>query len=81
VLFNDLSACNDYADGLAHAARVTAPTTVILGERDMMIPLKSGRALAGAIHGARVVVIPGSGHVPMVERPDELLAALRTTPA
>lgn len=78
ALFNDLSACNDYTDGLAHSARVTAPTVVILGERDMMIPQKSGRALAGAIHGARLVVIPGSGHVPMVERPDELLAALRT---
>jgi pimeloyl-ACP methyl ester carboxylesterase len=76
VLFSDLSACNDYADGLAHAARVAAPTVIILGERDMMIPMKSGKALADAIHGARLVVIPGSGHVPMTERPDELLAAL-----
>jgi pimeloyl-ACP methyl ester carboxylesterase len=78
VLFSDLSACNDYAEGLSDAARVTAPTLIILGERDMMIPVKSGKALAAAIHGSRVVVIPGSGHVPMAERPDELLAALRT---
>ena len=78
VLFGDLSACNDYADGPGDAARVKVPTLVILGERDMMIPLRSGKALAGAIHAARVVVIPGCGHVPMTERPDELLAALRT---
>jgi pimeloyl-ACP methyl ester carboxylesterase len=78
VLFNDLTACNDYADGLAHAARVAGPTLIILGERDMMIPVKSGKALAAAIHRARLVVIPGAGHMPMTERPDELIAALRT---
>ena len=78
VLFSDLSACNDYADGLTDAARVMAPALVILGERDMMIPLKAGKALADAIHGARLVIIPACGHMPMTERPDELIAVLRT---
>lgn len=77
VLFDDLSACNDYRDGPDHAARVKAPTTVVLGERDMMIPLKAGKALAAAIGGARLVVIPGAGHLPMTETPDALVAALR----
>jgi pimeloyl-ACP methyl ester carboxylesterase len=76
LLFNDLSACNDYRDGMAHAAKVRAPTLLILGERDMMIPLKAGRALGEAIPGARVTVIPGSGHMPMTERPDALLEAI-----
>ena len=49
----------------------------MLGERDMMIPLKAGKALAAAIGGARLVVIPGAGHLPMTEAPDELVAALR----
>jgi pimeloyl-ACP methyl ester carboxylesterase len=42
-----------------------------------MTPLKSGRALAEAIVGARVVVLPQVGHLPMFETPGETLAALR----
>jgi len=77
VLFNDLAACNAYQGALAAAAQVKVPVTVILGERDMMTPAKSGRALAAAIPNARTVVLRGAGHMMMVERPDELLAAMR----
>jgi pimeloyl-ACP methyl ester carboxylesterase len=77
VLFSDLSACNSYANALAAAAKVKVPTTVILGERDMMTPPRAGKTLAAAIAGARTVVVPGAGHMLMNERPDELLAALR----
>lgn len=77
VLFNDLSACNAYQGALAAAAKVAVPTTLILGERDMMTPAKAGKALAAAIPNARTVVLSGAGHMMMVERPDELLAALQ----
>lgn len=77
VLFNDLSACNAYDGALAAAAKVEAPATVIIGERDMMTPAKAGRALAAALPNARVVLIPGAGHTMMSERPEELLQALR----
>ena len=77
VLFNDLSACNAYQGALAAAAKVAVPTTLILGERDMMTPAKAGKALAAAIPNARTIVLSGAGHMMMVERPDELLAALR----
>ena len=76
VLFSDLAACNSYADALASAAKVTVPTTLILGERDMMTPAKAGRALAAAIPHARTLVLSGAGHMMMAERPDQLLAAL-----
>jgi pimeloyl-ACP methyl ester carboxylesterase len=77
VLFNDLSACNAYQGALAAAAGITAPTTFILGERDMMTPAKGGKALAAAVPNSRTVVLRGAGHMMMVEQPDELLAALR----
>jgi pimeloyl-ACP methyl ester carboxylesterase len=77
VLYADLAACNAYQDGLAAAARVKAPAHVLLGSRDMMTPLKSGKALAAAIPSCRVTVLEGAGHMLMSERPDELLAALR----
>jgi pimeloyl-ACP methyl ester carboxylesterase len=78
VLFKDLSACNAYANALQAAASVRVPTTLILGERDMMTPAKAGKALAAAIPHAKTVVVPGAGHMIMAERPDELLAALRS---
>ncbi len=77
VLFNDLSACNAYQNALAAAAKITVPTTLILGERDMMTPAKAGRALAAALANSRTVILRGAGHMMMAERPDELLAALQ----
>jgi pimeloyl-ACP methyl ester carboxylesterase len=77
VLFNDLSACNAYQGALAAAAKITVPATLILGERDMMTPAKAGKALAAAIPNAKTIVLSGAGHMMMVERPDELLAALQ----
>jgi pimeloyl-ACP methyl ester carboxylesterase len=77
VLHKDLAACNAYRGALEAAAKVTARTTLILGERDAMTPLKSGRALAEAIAGADVVALKGAGHLPMFEAPRETLAALK----
>jgi pimeloyl-ACP methyl ester carboxylesterase len=76
VLFSDLSACNAYADALSAAEKISVPTTLILGEKDMMTPARAGKALAAAIPNARTVVLPGAGHMLMAERPDELLIAL-----
>lgn len=76
VLFNDLAACNAYTTVLDAAAKVKAPTTLILGERDMMTPLKSGRQLAAAIAQSKQVVLPGAGHMLTAERPDDVLFAL-----
>ncbi len=77
VLHADLAACNAYAGALAAAAKVACPTTLILGERDQMTPLKGGRVLAQAIPGAETVVLAGAGHMLPTERPTETLAALR----
>ncbi len=77
VMFADLTACNAYRGAAAAAARIAVPATLILGERDMMTPLRNGKALAAAMPGARIIVLRGAGHTMMVERPDEVLAALQ----
>ena len=53
VLHADLAACNAYRSADEAARKVVCPTTLILGERDLMTPLKSGKALAALIAGAR----------------------------
>jgi pimeloyl-ACP methyl ester carboxylesterase len=78
VLFSDLSACNAYQNALAAAAKIAIPTTLILGERDMMTPARAGKALAAALPNSRTIVLRGAGHMMMAERPDELLAALQS---
>jgi pimeloyl-ACP methyl ester carboxylesterase len=41
---------------------ITAPTLVIHGSRDRMVPPSGGRATARAIPGARLLIIEGMGH-------------------
>ena len=41
---------------------ITAPTLVIHGSKDKMVPASGGRATARAIPGARLLIIKGMGH-------------------
>jgi pimeloyl-ACP methyl ester carboxylesterase len=56
---------------------IKAPTLVMHGEADALIPVADGRALAAAIPGARLITYPGVGHVPMEQIPDKSAADLR----
>jgi pimeloyl-ACP methyl ester carboxylesterase len=49
---------------------IAAPTLVVWGEDDTIVPLRVGVALAQAIPHARIEVLPHAGHVPMWETPD-----------
>lgn len=76
VLYNDLAACNAWREGEARAEAVKCPTLFLLGERDVMTPVKAARQLAERMK-AEVVVLPGVGHMMMEQAPDETLDALR----
>jgi proline iminopeptidase len=62
----------DLRDGLA---RVGAPTLIVHGRQDP-IPLASSEAAAAAMPDARLVILEDAGHVPYVEQPDALFAAI-----
>jgi pimeloyl-ACP methyl ester carboxylesterase len=57
--------------------QVAAPTLVVLGERDTLAPAVHVCTCTAALPRVRVEVLPRTGHVPMVERPDELSRLLR----
>lgn len=56
------------ADCRQHAARLTMPVTVAVGELDEATPPAAGKALADAIAGSRFTVIPGAAHIPLFEQ-------------
>lgn len=72
TLFNDLSACNDYRNGLETAARLACAVTLIAGTADRMTSVKSARKLAARLPGATLVEIAGAGHALMAEAPVEV---------
>lgn len=70
-----LAACraHDVADRLD---RIAAPTLVLHGDVDPLVPLANGEHLAAGIAGARLKVYGDTGHIPEVERADEFNADL-----
>jgi pimeloyl-ACP methyl ester carboxylesterase len=56
--------------------RVRAPTLVIHGSLDRLIPLEAARELARRRPDWTLDVLEGVGHVPMMEAPDLFMAAL-----
>jgi pimeloyl-ACP methyl ester carboxylesterase len=72
---HDFRLCDAYAGGVAAMAKVSCPTTLIVGERDQMTPPKATRELAAALK-AKVVTV-ATGHHLMAEAPDAVLTALR----
>ena len=57
------------------AAAVVAPTLVIHGERDRLVPLRAARAAAKRRHWD-LEVLTGVGHVPQLEAPKRFVAAV-----
>jgi pimeloyl-ACP methyl ester carboxylesterase len=77
---------SDGAEEPLDVHRITVPTMVIHGSADPLFPLPHGEALAEAIPGARLVVVPGMGHqVPPPATWDVVVPALlqhtRSTPS
>jgi pimeloyl-ACP methyl ester carboxylesterase len=48
--------------------RITAPTLVVWGERDNLVPLLHAAELRNRIPNAQLAVLRGAGHNPMVDR-------------
>lgn len=67
----------DRPDSTDTLRKISIPTLVIAGREDQIIKLDIAEQMAANIPAARLVTIEGSGHLPMIEKPDETIAALR----
>ena len=76
VLANDLHACNNYQNGETAAKSVSCPTLIVSGELDVMAPSSGTQVLRDNIDGHSEVVIPGAGHIMMIEEPDPVIDAI-----
>jgi pimeloyl-ACP methyl ester carboxylesterase len=57
--------------------RIRAPTLLIWGEQDAMIPFTNAADYLAALPHARLAALPGIGHLPQEEQPARGLAALQ----
>jgi pimeloyl-ACP methyl ester carboxylesterase len=60
----------------ARYPEIGAPTLLIWGRRDRVVPLAVGQRLAQAIPDARLHVLEACGHLPAEEKPQESLAVV-----
>lgn len=64
-------------DPLPRLRRIGAPTLLLWGEQDQMIPVSNAKDYLSAIPQAQLVRLTGLGHLPFEEAPDEALVPLR----
>ncbi|MBI2845929.1 MAG: alpha/beta hydrolase [Chloroflexi bacterium] len=77
VLFDDFSACDRF-DVMQRLGEIGVPTLVICGDEDRLTPPNYAQYLRDHIPGARVVVVPGAGHMVMLEKPQEVTEAMQS---
>jgi pimeloyl-ACP methyl ester carboxylesterase len=75
VLRDDYTACSAF-DRSPDVGRITLPALVICGEADRMIPVEQSRDLAGRMREVQLLVVPGAGHMVMLEQPAQVAAAV-----
>jgi 3-oxoadipate enol-lactonase len=63
-------------DSVPTLATITCPTLVVVGDEDQLTPFPDAQRLASTVKGARLLRIPGAGHLANLEAPAAFNAAL-----
>ena len=75
VLREQLGAIGRF-DASTRLQQITAPTLVITGDRDLLIPPENSRVLVRGIRGAQGVVVKNTGHCFFWEAPERAAGAI-----
>lgn len=70
LIHGDFTACDGF-DVMQRVHEIDLPTCIIVGADDRLTPVKYSEFLRDKISGSRLHVIPGAGHLVMVEKPDD----------
>jgi 3-oxoadipate enol-lactonase len=57
--------------------RLKTPTLVVCGECDQATPVALNKAITEKISGSRYIELPGCGHCPPLEQPEQFIAAIK----
>jgi 3-oxoadipate enol-lactonase len=69
-----IEACYGFYARGCEVERIQAPTLVVHGDEDLIVPVANGRMLASRLSNARYVELPGVGHNLQLEVPERLNA-------
>jgi pimeloyl-ACP methyl ester carboxylesterase len=64
-------------DSQAVLEQVNVPTLIVAGDEDVLTPVEDSRRMHAAIPGSELVILPETGHLANLERPDLFNGALR----
>ena len=67
-------ALSSRADNTTSLRELEMPVLVLWGEQDALVPMAVGRKLADTLPNAQFHHLPGCGHLPTLEKPDESAA-------
>ena len=77
VTLRDFETCNGF-DVRGRAGEVTVPALALCGEHDRMTPPEFLEYLAAELPDCEYEEIPGTAHMPMLERPEQFNGAVRS---
>jgi pimeloyl-ACP methyl ester carboxylesterase len=66
VLYGDYLACDRF-DMMNEVEKIDLPTLILCGQEDGMTPVKYSQFFLQRIQGSRLEILPGSGHMVMME--------------
>lgn len=75
VALGDFEACDRF-DSMKDIQRIEIPSLIICGSDDKLTPVKYSEYLNKNISGSRLVVIQGTGHMVMMEKPNHVNKAI-----
>lgn len=76
TLYSDWRACADF-DLREEVMRIEAPAWIITGSEDQLTPVAYANFLAGRLPAARLQIVPGAGHMVILEQPGRVAQGLQ----
>jgi pimeloyl-ACP methyl ester carboxylesterase len=57
-------------EAYSRIAQIAAPTLIVHGETDQLVPPENGKLIALRISGSKIVMIPHASHIYSTDQPD-----------